>query len=511
MLKRAVGEPPPKLRRPLRRPVTPGPHGMIAMSAPSSFRGLHGPVATAEPSSSFTPALRSVAAALAGALALAVAGCGGGGSDALTVDLSSSLTLDQQIERALSAKGGAAAWRMPASDALAAIPQDPRNPLTAEKVALGRLLYHDSATGTAGKQSALSSGTYSCASCHHASFGFQAGLRQGIGEGGWGLLQRVARSGFPMADLDVQPVRTPSDMNGAWQQNLLWNGQFGAGGVNLDTRAQWTPGTPKAVNQLGYEGLETQAIAGQAVHRIGAAPAVYRPMFDAAYPDVDVSMRYDAERAGLAIAAYERTLMANRAPWQRWLAGETAAMNDAAKRGALLFLGKANCASCHSGPALNLTPDNVATRNPSFFALGFKDMGNPTGTLAVAEVAGANLGRGGFTGVAADRYKFKTPQLYNLSDSPFFGHGGSMTDLRAVVAYFNAGMPENPEVPAAQLAPAFKPLGLSAAEIDDLTEFLKTGLRDPELTRYQPATLPSGQCAISDDAQVRQETGCPGK
>ena len=67
-------------------------------------------------------------------------------------------------------------------------------------------------------------------------------MRQGIGEGGWGLLQRNPRSGFPMADLDVQPVRTPSDMNGAWQRNLLWNGQFGADGVNRDTRAQWTAG-----------------------------------------------------------------------------------------------------------------------------------------------------------------------------------------------------------------------------------------------------------------------------
>ncbi len=447
---------------------------------------------------------------VAAVLAASLTACGGGGGadESMTSDRSSTLSLDQRIQQALDAQGGSRAWMLPESTDLAAIPQDARNPLTAEKVALGRLLYHDPATGSAGRQ-AGASGSYSCASCHHAAFGFQAGVRQGIGEGGWGLLQRLARSGFPTADLDVQPVRTPSDMNGAWQRNLLWNGQFGADGVNRDTRAQWTPGTPKAVNQLGYDGLEIQAIAGQSVHRIGPAPAIYHPLFDVAFPDVAPASRYDAEHAGLAIAAFERTLLANRAPWQRWLRGEATAMNDAAKRGAVLFLGKGGCTACHSGPALNLTPDNLASKNPSFFALGFKDMGNPTGTVSSSDVMGARLGRGGFTGRREDDFKFKTPQLYNLADSPFYGHGGSISDLRAVVAYFNAGVPENTEVPPTRLDPRFKPLGLTDDEVDDLTEFLRSGLRDPELMRYQPTRLPSGLCAVSDDAQVRRETGCP--
>lgn len=466
---------------------------------------------------------RSSWATMAVVGALGLTGCGGGSADdsSQTAQAASDTTvnatdanavsLDTQLESALTALQGKASWTMPDSGDYAAIPQDEKNPITAAKVQLGQMLYHDPATGSAGKQASLSVGTYSCASCHHAAFGFQSGLRQGLGEGGQGMLHRMVRAGFPTASLDVQPVRTPSDMNAAWQRNMLWNGQFGAQGVNVGTESQWTPGTPKAVNAKGYEGVEVQAIAGQGVHRIGAAPEIYRGMFDAAFPSVDAGVRYDAEHAGLAIAAFERTLISNQAPWQLWLKGSTAAMTDAQKRGALLFLGKANCAACHSGPTLNLTPDNVSSRLPSFFALGFKDMGDPSasGALSAADIASANKGRGGFTGVEADNHKFKVPQLYNLADSPFYGHGGSMTDLRAVVEYLNAGVKENAAVPDGQLAAEFKPLGLSTTEIDDLTEFLKTGLRDPNLLRYQPKSVLSGKCVVSDDPVANVEMGCP--
>jgi cytochrome c peroxidase len=52
-----------------------------------------------------------------------------------------------------------------------------------------------------------------------------------------------------------------------------------------------------------------------------------------------------------------------------------------------------------------------------------------------------------FTGRADDEYKFKTPQLYNLIDTPFYGHGGSFATVRDVVEYKNAGDPQNAVVP----------------------------------------------------------------
>src|SRR5881628_2440047 len=75
---------------------------------------------------------------------------------------------------------------LPESDHYDSIPQDPLNPLTTEKAALGKLLFHETRLGGNPK---LSEGlhTYSCATCHHAEAGFQSGLAQGIGEGGSGF------------------------------------------------------------------------------------------------------------------------------------------------------------------------------------------------------------------------------------------------------------------------------------------------------------------------------------
>ena len=111
-------------------------------------------------------------------------------------------------------------------------------------------------------------------------------------------------------DLDVQPIRTPSALNVAYQDVMLWNGQFGATGTNEGTEANWTVGTPKEVNNLGFEGVETQAIAGLDVHRLMIEEdfiinSEYKDMFDVAFSNVDVSERYSKLNAGLAIAAYE--------------------------------------------------------------------------------------------------------------------------------------------------------------------------------------------------------------
>ncbi|HMQ47811.1 MAG TPA: cytochrome c peroxidase [Saprospiraceae bacterium] len=419
--------------------------------------------------------------------------------------------LDQQLEQVLveNAPGnGLAHFRFPASEDFNRIPQDPKNWLSAEKVALGRLLFHETGLAIKPKQNA-GLGTYSCASCHFASAGFQAGRFQGIGEGGTGFgvngEGRDADATYSVNDLDVQPIRSPSAMNGAYQEVMLWNGQFGATGMNLGTENAWAPNTPIFNNYLGFQGLETQAIAGLTVHRLDMDTAWlestgYKALFDAAFPDVPAEERYTKITSGLAIAAYERTLFANEAPFQAWLAGDYDAMSAAEKEGALLFFGKAGCNSCHTGPALN---------SMAFYALGMKDLfdcDEPTFLTAVDSPA--DLGRGGFTGRPEDNYKFKVPQLYNLKDSPFFGHGGTFRSVRDVVAYKNAAVAENPDVPAHYLASSFVSLGLTETEIDAITLFLENALYDPNLKRYVPESLPSGNCFPNNDALSRQQLGC---
>ncbi len=416
--------------------------------------------------------------------------------------------LDIDLERVLknaSPDNSTGYFKLPESNDLSAIPQDAANPLSAVKVELGKLLYHETALSIRPKNSAGFM-TYSCASCHHARAGFQSGLVQGIGDGGYGFgiagEGRIANPLYDIDSIDVQPIRTPTAMNGAYQEAMLWNGQFGAKGINVGTEDQWTPGTPKEVNTLGYEGLETQAIAGLTVHRMGLDSVIildtYLTMIDEAFPEFTEDQRYTTECAGLAIGAYERTLLANEAPFQDWLRGEKGAMSDDEKKGAILFFDKAECVACHTGPALS---------SMTFYGLGMADL-EGGGIYGDSPDDNTRKGRGGFTTNAEDMYKFKTPQLYGLKDAPFYGHGGNFTSLRELIEYKNVAISQNSEVPLTQLAEEFVPLGLTDEEINYLVAFLEIALDDPNLLRYEPTQLPSGNCLPNNDEQSRIDLGC---
>jgi cytochrome c peroxidase len=433
------------------------------------------------------------------------------------MDLQSAL--DQSLletVRARSETGQIDFFKFPESTQLERIPQDPNNPLTRTKVELGRRLYHETALAVS---SVRPEGfeSYSCASCHHAQGGFAANLPQGMAEGGSGFgIAGEGRVALPDYDSspdapDCQPIRTPSTLNGAYQELMLWNGQFGGVGDNLGTVDLWLPGTPLESNHLGLHGLETQAHAGLVVHRMAsielsrvATSPTYQALFRVAYP----FERQPVNRlnAALAIAAYERTLLATRSPFQRWLKGNVNALTVPEKRGALLFFGNAGCVSCHTGPALN---------SMSFHALGMYDLDHSCdlGRVDMRPFEGTvpeavRRGRGGFTGEPTEMYAFKTPQLYNLVDSPFYGHGASFASVREVVVYKNLAVAQNPIVPPDRLADEFVPLGLTAAEIDDLVAFVERGLYDPDLERYLPNRLPTGLCFPNNDAQSILDLGC---
>lgn len=414
--------------------------------------------------------------------------------------------LDVQLTNVLSAAAegkGLEYYVLPESSDFASIPQDPTNRITTEKVELGKLLFHE--TGLASKTIQIAGElTYSCASCHHAKAGFQAGLRQSLGDGGVGFgvagEGRVKSSLYSSNEVDAPHTKSPSIMNIAYQTNVLWNGQFGATGVNTGTEDAWTLNTPKEDNFLGYEGTETQAIAALEVHRMVAENSLcntnptYLALYDAAFPNEPVNKI----TTGLAIAAYERTVLANQAPFQQWLQGDMSAMSDDEKDGAIIFFSKGKCFECHNGQALN---------SMKFYALGMKDLVGPE-VFGVDVSNNAKNGRGGFTNVDADYYKFKVPQLYNMKDSPFYGHGGSFTTIRSVVSYKNTAKSENSLVSFSRLATEFEPLGLSEKEIDKLTMFLSESLYDSNLERYVPSALPSDFCFPNNDQQSKQDLGC---
>lgn len=382
---------------------------------------------------------------------------------------------------------------MPSSRELEAIPHDPRNTLTITKVELGKQLFYETALGS--KPLVKSGGlknTYSCASCHVPQAGFQFGGKQAIGDGGAGFgvkgEERKRHKKYRERELDVQARKSPSILNSVYQRLMFWDGQFGAFEDNIGTESEWREGTPIEVNLLGYEGLESQAIAGFKVHRMALmdsflmANKKYLTLFDQAFPEVQQSKRYNDTTAALAIAAYERTLVADRSPFQRWLKGEEEVMSAPEIEGGLLFFGKAGCSNCHTGPALN---------SATFHAIGMGEL-KGKGTYKTRGIRSERLGRGGFTKKESDMYKFKVPQLYNLADASHFGHGATFSSVKEVVAYINEANPQSTEVYAKQLSPMFVPLNLSNKEVELITLFIEKSLYDPELNRYVPGELVSG-------------------
>lgn len=419
--------------------------------------------------------------------------------------------LDVALEEALVSASngeGMAYYKFPTQ--LADIPQDPNNPLTAAKVELGKLLYHETGMGVHPKYEE-GRFTYSCASCHHAQGGFQACVPQGISDGGIGFglngEGRYPNPNYPIAELDVQPIRTPSILNIAYQPNILWNGQFGATHLNEGTESQWHENSPKVWNHLGFEGTEIQAIAGMDVHRLDMTPSLfnssdYKDLYHAAFGEIGDDTLMSKVYTGLAMAAYERTVLANEAPFQKWLNGDKNALSEKEKRGAVVFFTKGECYKCHNGPALS---------SMEFYALGMENIDESEGGVYLtnfAPIDNVGLGRGNFTENPEDNYKFKVPQLYNLVQSKFYGHGATFRSVESVIEYKNEAQPENPDVPVTQLAEEFHPLNLTNAEIEDLAAFIEYGLYDRNLERYVPTSLPSGFCFPNNDYRSAQQFGC---
>lgn len=402
-----------------------------------------------------------------------------------------------------------AAYRLPDSDDFAAIPQDPKNPLTTEKVELGKLLFHESRLGT-NNLSPQGLHTYSCATCHHAEAGFQSGMAQAIGEGGVGFgtygETRVVSPFYDIGLIDVGAIRTPSVLNTAYSDVMMWNGQFGGTGTNTGTENSWTQGTTKYNNHLGYQGLETTGLGAEVKHRLQpdtawlASVSEYKNLFDLAFPDFPDTERISDLTVSLALAAYQRTLLPNQSPFQLWLRGDEKAMTKDEKEGKTLFFTKAKCSSCHSSPGLN---------SATFYGLGLNNLTNYVNNVFnVSPGSVEHKGRGGFTGKNKDLYKFKTPQLYNLKDVKYFGHGSSFTSVSAIIHYLNNAVPQNPAIPVTQLAKQFQPLYLTEDEMTKLTKFIEDALYDPNLSRYAPASLPSANCIPNNDEQSKTDRGC---
>ena len=417
--------------------------------------------------------------------------------------------LDNQLENSIQGKspnGLLDFYVLPNENDLHLIPQDPKNPLTPQKVELGKLMYHDTGLGQDPIKEA-GRGTYSCASCHVSEAGFRPGNFQGIADGGVnfgiGGEDRVKNTLYADDELDVQSARPLSMVNVAYVSNTFWNGQFGGGNVNEGTEDVWDLRDDTELNHLGFEGIETQNMDGLIAHRITINKELldeygYTFLFDQVFADVPVEERYTIATASLAFSAYIRTILANRAPFQDWLKGDREALGYEEKKGAILFFEKAQCIQCHYNQNLG---------SSEFHALGVTDM-DQIPSYNTSPDDRRNLGRGGFTLQPEDNYRFRVPGIYNLQGANFYFHGASKTSIRDLVEYKNAAQSENSRVPQDLISSKFKPIGLTEEEKYHLIAFLENGLQDPDLKRYVPTSVLSGNCFPNADEASQLDLGC---
>ena len=270
--------------------------------------------------------------------------------------------------------------------------------------------------------------TVACVDCHHPQHGWSNGDRFATGVDG----KKGGRS-------------APTVLNTAYQQYQFWDGRAGT----LEQQALGPIQNPIEMN-LSLDALEKK-LAG-----IKGYVDEFQTVFGRAPHRDDVAK---------AIAAYERTVVSGNAPYDRFTAGDKTALSEPAQRGMKLFFGKARCSACHSGP--NFT-DN-----------GFHNLGVGMHAKSPDE------GRQSQSKQLGDRGSFKTPTLRDIARTAPYMHDGSLKTLEDVVAYYNKGGEDNP-----QLDEEMAPLNLTAAEIADLIKFLKEGLASSSYPDHKQPALP---------------------
>jgi len=326
---------------------------------------------------------------------------------------------------------------------LPAVPVPANNPLTKEKISLGRKLFYD-------RRLSLNN-TFSCAMCHVPEQGFTSNeMATAVGIEG----RTVRRN-------------SPTLYNIAYARSLFHDSRE----TTLEQQV-WAP-------LLAHNEMANPSI-GYVIGKINNS-ADYNGLFKKAF-----GKEPGMETIGMAIASYERTLNSANSAFDRWYYGKDKHALDAkAQRGFQLFTGKANCSSCHS-----------ITRNHALFTdnnnhntgIGYAEAMAKTDKIhrvqvapgvyvdvaatlitTIAETKPNDLGRYEVTQKPEDRWSYKTPSLRNVSLTGPYMHNGAFATLQQVVEFYSRGGIANEN-----LDPLIKPLNLTVLEIADLTAFLES-------------------------------------
>ena len=297
-------------------------------------------------------------------------------------------------------------------------PQDNRP--TQARTNLGKALFFDPRLSR--------KGNISCSTCHNPGLGWADGLTTSVGFNGK-ILRRAS----------------PTILNAAYNQFQMWDGRM----RSLEDQVL---GPMESHDEMNTDFEKTL--------RWLKNNHGYSEMFSEAYPGETISLKTLAK----AIASYERTIIAQDTPFDRWVRGDKNAMTNRQIHGFQIFSDpeKGNCVVCHQPP--NFTDD------------GFHNIG-----LRSFSSEQVDLGRFDLKPVKILKGAFKTPSLRGISETPPYFHDGSAVTLNEVIEHYIKGgdVKEN-------LSPNMKPIKLGKREKRDLQAFLSEALKAEPLTTDVP-------------------------
>ncbi len=344
--------------------------------------------------------------------------------------------------------GSGYVWDLPPGFPRPKVPPD--NPMSAEKVELGRHLFWDTRMSV--------NGTFSCGSCHEPRFAFSDDKARAVGATG-----------------EVHPRSSMSLANVAYNPVLTWANPTQR---RLETQAL-VPMFGEEPVELGLSGLEDEVF-----RRLRAEP-VYQRLFREAYPeDADPFVLVNVTRA---LASFQRTLISGRAPYDRYRLGlDPQAISAEAVRGeGLFFSEELECFHCHGGFNFTETVDHVGK---GFAEIEFHNTGlyNVDGEGAYPA---PNTGVHAVSDDPEDMGRFKAPTLRNIALTAPYMHDGSLATLEEVIAHYEAGGRTIHDGPGAGVgadnpykSSFVKGFTLTPAERRELMAFLHA-LTDVEFTR----------------------------
>jgi len=303
-----------------------------------------------------------------------------------------------------------------------------------------------------------------CVTCHHPALGGgdDLSLPIGVGASSPDLLGpgRLHNPNSPHHDGGPPvPRNAPTTFNMAgWDSVLFHDGRvesvsagirtpdisFGSAdnlaGENLvQAQARFPVTSPEEMKGFNHDDKDNQGIRDFLASRLGGYNAGVGDLSDTDYwlnkfrtvlnkPTGTEEELITEQNISFFIGEYERSQSFIDTPWKKYVEGNRDALNEKAKKGALLFFssvadGGANCASCHSGDFFT---------DEKFHNLAMPQMGRGKGDGADKT---DDFGRYRETKLDEDMYKFRTPSLINVEVTGPWSHAGAYTSLEAVVRH----------------------------------------------------------------------------